>query len=475
MTGGAFLSYSSQDRDDLGDLLSALHRADEPVWFDEDLGGGEVWWQKILERIRECEVFLFALSDNSLQSRPCLAELRYAQALGKPVLPIQIGPVESIRTTPLATVEAIDFQTPTLDSGIRLITAVQRAKKAHSALPSPLPDEPPVPFAHLMKLASAIAGEQLDAAEQAGLLAELTAVLTRDGADGTTRRDVARLLRTLHDRPDATDLTRIETERLLQRVGVATVSAGGPTVATRRRPQRWLISAVASIAVIGAVTAALLARAHPDPATSSTGAPPSSSAAVPLVPDDRVDSLLLGAPALNAIMGATDMQGDPPGDELSTYDTQISDPDCLGADYAAAQPVYAGSGWSAVSAQTLSDAAPADAGVMPFWVSQAAVSFPSEQQAGDFVNTSASLWTGCSGRVVKESASTGPLTFTYGALSRDGDTVTQLSFEEGGRGAGCQHTLAAYANVVVEAVACGPHITDEASRIVEQMLNRARS
>ena len=56
-----------------------------------------MWWQAILERIRGCEVFVFALSNNALQSKPCLAELRYAQELGKPVIPIQIGPVESLR------------------------------------------------------------------------------------------------------------------------------------------------------------------------------------------------------------------------------------------------------------------------------------------------------------------------------------------------------------------------------------------
>ena len=66
---GVFLSYSSRDRGQLDDLLSALRRADEDVWFDEELGGGEQWWQQILERIRGCDVFLFALSDNSLESQ----------------------------------------------------------------------------------------------------------------------------------------------------------------------------------------------------------------------------------------------------------------------------------------------------------------------------------------------------------------------------------------------------------------------
>ena len=42
MTPGVFLSYSTRDRADLENLLSALRRADVEVWFDEELGGGEV-------------------------------------------------------------------------------------------------------------------------------------------------------------------------------------------------------------------------------------------------------------------------------------------------------------------------------------------------------------------------------------------------------------------------------------------------
>ena len=156
-----FVSYSSRDRHALDDVLSALKRAREEVWFDEELGGGEVWWRMILERIRDCEVFLFAMSANSLQSKPCQAELRYAQALGKPILPVQIGAIESMRVTPLAGVEAIDYQSPTIDTGIRLITAVRDARERNAPLPDPLPDEPPVPFAYLMRLATTIAGPDL--------------------------------------------------------------------------------------------------------------------------------------------------------------------------------------------------------------------------------------------------------------------------------------------------------------------------
>ena len=87
-----FVSYASQDRAAIDNLLTALQRAHE-VWVDEDLGGGETWWRTILEQIRGCEVFIVAVSNNSLASKPCQAELSYAEALQRPILPVQVGPV----------------------------------------------------------------------------------------------------------------------------------------------------------------------------------------------------------------------------------------------------------------------------------------------------------------------------------------------------------------------------------------------
>ena len=80
-----FVSYSSQDRSAIDPLTTALRRARQQVWFDDELGGGEAWWKEILEQIRSCEVFIVALSNRLLESKPCQAELRYAQALQRPI------------------------------------------------------------------------------------------------------------------------------------------------------------------------------------------------------------------------------------------------------------------------------------------------------------------------------------------------------------------------------------------------------
>ena len=54
-------------------------------------------------------------------------------------------------------------------------------------------------------------------------------------------------------------------------------------------------------------------------------------------------------------------------------------------------------------------------------------------------------------------------------------TISQLSFQEGGGGWACQHALASHANAVLEAVACGEHIHDQATRIVDKMVDHVKA
>jgi hypothetical protein len=54
----------------VGLLKLTAPRAPVQVWLDEELGGGAAWWTAIRKEIRKCTVFLFALSNNSLNSKP---------------------------------------------------------------------------------------------------------------------------------------------------------------------------------------------------------------------------------------------------------------------------------------------------------------------------------------------------------------------------------------------------------------------
>jgi TolB-like protein len=58
-----FLSYASADREAARVLRDALPALGLEVWYDEsDLGGGEVWDQKIRKQIRECDYFMPLIS-----------------------------------------------------------------------------------------------------------------------------------------------------------------------------------------------------------------------------------------------------------------------------------------------------------------------------------------------------------------------------------------------------------------------------
>jgi DNA-binding beta-propeller fold protein YncE len=211
-----FISYSSRDKDAVKNLTQELQDADEQVWMDQRLAGGDAWWRAILEQIRGCDVFIFALSQNSIQSKPCQAELHYAQALGLPILPVQVGSVDSMQLNPLATVQTIDYRTRTPSTAMRLISALNRTRAQRQPLPSPLPDEPEVPFEYLIRLYTTVAGpDQLSPRDQAALVAQLQVGLREDGDHDAARNDIVTLLTKLRDREDVTYRTRNDVEAIL--------------------------------------------------------------------------------------------------------------------------------------------------------------------------------------------------------------------------------------------------------------------
>src|SRR5262245_34767334 len=112
MTKKVFLSYSRKDlnvvRSVVDDLTAAgLH---EP-WYDQDLEGGKQWWDEIISRIQDSDLFLVILSRGSLESEACQLETRYAIDLGKEVLPVAAEQI-SLNLLPehLATRQIVDYQ-----------------------------------------------------------------------------------------------------------------------------------------------------------------------------------------------------------------------------------------------------------------------------------------------------------------------------------------------------------------------------
>jgi class 3 adenylate cyclase len=199
-----FISYSRQDEGAVRSMVADLRPARVQVWLDEDLGGGDAWWSEILGQIRGCTVFLFALSDHSLHSKPCRAELGYAQELGLPMLPVQIGEVSSYRAYPIFSRQLIDYRNPTMTAGFALMGALHQRGADRSDLPDPLPEAPPIPYEYLQRLGASIHDAAVLAPPvQAQMLFELRSALSEED-DATVLEDIRTLLGVLRRRKDVT-------------------------------------------------------------------------------------------------------------------------------------------------------------------------------------------------------------------------------------------------------------------------------
>jgi class 3 adenylate cyclase len=211
-----FISHSSADQQIVeSSLVADLTRAKQDTWFDQELAGREAWWTRILKEIRECSVFLFALSDNSLSSKPCRAELDYAKALKLPILPVQIGSVSTYRTDPIFTMQFVDYREATKDSGITLIAGLHECASQRTSLPDPLPEPPPVPYEYLLRL-GAIIRAQADIApsEQMSLVCELRMALEKE-MEPSVHDDIRALLGALRARNDVTYAIAREIDAIL--------------------------------------------------------------------------------------------------------------------------------------------------------------------------------------------------------------------------------------------------------------------
>jgi hypothetical protein len=230
-----FVSYSRKDEAKVHDLVADLERTPASVWHDRELRGGDPWWQDILRRIRECDVFLFALSDNSLASKPCLAELSYARKLGVPILPVQIAHVGKLRLTPVADIQVIDYRDRSLITGMALLDAVQESARQRGPLPEPLPEVPPVPFEYLFRLGSAIGAAQLAPDQQGDFIRQLRECLETE-EDEAAREDARELLRALRRRPDITLRNARAVDELLTELDDDSAAGPPPPVRDSRVP-----------------------------------------------------------------------------------------------------------------------------------------------------------------------------------------------------------------------------------------------
>ena len=206
-----FVSYARRDRATVDALLQDIRRARHDVWVDEELTGGQSWWDTILGTIRGADVFVIALSPDWLTSKACAAELQYAVACNRALLPIMVGRVSPQMAPPvIANAQILDYLERTPDAAISLVTALSLVRSAGPP-PQPLPEPPAVPMSYMNTYRERVDELNLTFQQQSLLLSELRARM----ADDDDRDSATELIRKLRRRGDITESIGKEIDALL--------------------------------------------------------------------------------------------------------------------------------------------------------------------------------------------------------------------------------------------------------------------
>jgi outer membrane murein-binding lipoprotein Lpp len=190
---------------------------------------------------------------------------------------------------------------------------------------------------------------------------------------------------------------------------------------------------------------------------------------VPQLTEAKLDDVLLSVGELNGIMGSTQMKVTSELEEMTDHSGEVSDPDCLGAIYGAEEPVYAGSGWTAMRDQVVREP---DAD-NEHWVEQTAVLYPAAEKAQKFFDDSRSSWEKCSGYSVSVDDLDATYLWQIDDVTAEDTLISQMTVQEDADGWGCQHALSVVSNLTVEAWACSYSIKDEAATIATDMIVNA--
>jgi hypothetical protein len=241
-----FVSYARRDMSVVAQLVSELREMGHEPFYDQDLTGGQRWWDVLLTRIEECDGFLPVLSDAYLDSEACRLEAKWASDVGVPILPLDLGGVAS------EMVDAHVAQTNWIRYGLEDRTSIARLARALGALPPRNPPDtapvrPPVPVTYLTATRQEIHDADVMPVErQLAIIATLRTKLgTEDDASART------LLAELRRRPDVAYASAIEIDHVLGVSHPAPPGGAGGTPAGGDRPsRRFTVAAAAAAAVL---------------------------------------------------------------------------------------------------------------------------------------------------------------------------------------------------------------------------------
>lgn len=185
----AFVSYSRTDMEFCDRVRQSLQQIGCEAWYDNKVRKGTQWWDDILDHIEDSDVFVRLLSPMSIESPSCISEYDYAQQLGKPIVRVQVRPLDKTDLSGLSEEEQTDNWVNLLEdsteSGIGLgdaySTKLNESRETESSEPGESPSSelsrPPAPITDLTPILEQIRVADLDnKADEDALVARLMAL-----------------------------------------------------------------------------------------------------------------------------------------------------------------------------------------------------------------------------------------------------------------------------------------------------------
>ena len=155
-----FISYARENKPDVEALVRDLEDAlGYQTWVDSSLRGGQTWWEEILRRVADCDVFVAIVSRHTLNSVACQRELQWALALKKPVLPVAVERLPQALPRKLSMRQIVDYSKPGKQAAFALAGALATLPAAPPA-PDQLPEPPPAPLSYLSDLVEQVSAPE---------------------------------------------------------------------------------------------------------------------------------------------------------------------------------------------------------------------------------------------------------------------------------------------------------------------------
>jgi predicted ATPase len=208
-----FVCYSHDDSEAVHAELAALQHEGFRVWYDDGIVAGSEWSEALARRIRDCSVFLYLVTPQSVRSPHCRREVNFALDQDRRIVVAHLEPTELPDGLKLslnnrqailryrhdradyrarlgrALHEALAVDEPRAESPKTLVS-IAAPVGDRGAAPSAPPDDEAPSIGNLPRRRSALIGREAEL-EQIGALLEESGLVTITGTGGVGKTRIA--------------------------------------------------------------------------------------------------------------------------------------------------------------------------------------------------------------------------------------------------------------------------------------------